>query len=193
MRRSLLLESSSTFPSVFRKSYPHVPYQNSKNGIFHGVSIPLRILTSSPCLRRIVLLFTLLHYCLYYYIPFILCYICTLIVWRCCLDWFPFSTHCLESSKRLSTVFFLGVYVSMRACVWDVSECSSEAWMMVCHSAWDGTPQESNLFLLAGDTCRPVIIMLFRGTIAVTARIESSKVGDRTGKRHERTEISRGH
>ena len=55
-----------------------VPYQNSKKTEFsdHGVSIPLRILTSSmlpSCLRRIALLFTLLHHCLYYYISFIMC------------------------------------------------------------------------------------------------------------------------
>ena len=42
--------------------------------------------------------------------------------------------------QTLSTVFFLGMYVSVRACVWDVSEASVvvSGWWYV-HSAWDGT------------------------------------------------------
>ena len=63
---------------LIKRNVCSVPEFQKKKTEFadHGVSIPLRILTSSmlpSCLRGIALLFTLLHYCLYYYISFIMC------------------------------------------------------------------------------------------------------------------------
>ena len=79
-----------------------------------------------PFIYTITLLSVLLYFILYY--------ICTLIVWRCCLDWFPFSTDCLESSKRCRLSFFLEcMLVCVRVCE------MQRVVMMVCHSAWDGT------------------------------------------------------
>ena len=46
----------------------------------------------------------------------------------------PFSDWSSRIFQTLSTVFFLGVYVSVRACVWDVSEASvavSRGWWCV--------------------------------------------------------------
>ena len=75
----MILQSTTVNCSSFWKMNI-VQHQNSKKKKTefsdHGVNIPLRILTSSmlpSCLRRIALLFTLLHYCLYYYISFIMC------------------------------------------------------------------------------------------------------------------------
>ena len=50
----------------------------------------------------------------------------------------PFFDWLSRIFQTLSTVFFLGVYVSVRVRC-KRGECSSESWMMVCHSAWDGT------------------------------------------------------
>ena len=95
--------------------YASVPYQNSKKTEFsdHGVSIPLRILTSY---RLGGLPFYLYYYTIVYIIifPLLDLYInCVTLLSRLILffDWLS------RIFQTLSTVFFLGVYVSVRACV----------------------------------------------------------------------------
>ena len=141
-------------------SIPSVPYQNFKTDFTdHGVSIPfyanlssnvrLFVLGGFAFFFIFIILFyiyfllffynLLLYYCLYYYIFFISVTFNTsnVVASKNSLLWLTLS--------NLPNVVDCLLACSVHACVCVCArckrgECSSEAWMTVCHSVWEHPP-----------------------------------------------------
>ena len=137
---------------MFRTKIPKTEFSD------HGVSIPLRILTKFNVLERLP--FYLHYYTMVYIIIFpLFCviHVCTLSV-TLLSRLIPFFDWLSRIFQTLSTVFFLGVYVSVRACVWDVSEASVVVsrgwWCVIVRETEHIKPRTSTLITLENSVWR---------------------------------------